>query len=43
VFVRAVTDKAGIDGFNAVWTSPETLPLPDEIENPLAWVQRVHG
>jgi len=42
-FVRAVTDKVAIDGFNAVWTSPETLPLPDEIENPLAWVQRVHG
>ena len=43
VFVRAVTDKVGIDGFNAVWTSPDTLPLPDEIENPSAWVQRVHG
>jgi coenzyme F420 biosynthesis associated uncharacterized protein len=43
VFVRAVTDKVGIDGFNAVWTSTETLPLPDEIDNPLAWVQRVHG
>jgi coenzyme F420 biosynthesis associated uncharacterized protein len=42
-FVRAVMDKVGIDGFNAVWTSPETLPLPVEIENPLAWVQRVHG
>ena len=22
VFVRAVTDKVGVDGFNAVWTSP---------------------
>lgn len=43
VFVRAVTAKVGTDGFNAVWTSPETLPLPEEIENPLAWVQRVHG
>jgi len=43
VFVRAVTDKVGTDGFNAVWTSPETLPLPSEIENPPAWVQRVHG
>jgi len=42
-FVRAVTDKVGTDGFNAVWTSPQTLPLPDEIENPLAWVRRVHG
>jgi coenzyme F420 biosynthesis associated uncharacterized protein len=42
-FVRGVTAKVGTDGFNAVWTSPETLPSPDEIENPLAWVQRVHG
>ena len=43
VFVREVTAKVGTDGFNAVWTSPETLPLPEEIENPPAWVQRVHG
>jgi len=43
LFVRAVTDKVGTDGFNAVWTSPETLPLPDEIANPAIWVQRVHG
>ena len=43
VFVRAVMDKVGTDGFNAVWSSPQTLPLPSEIENPRAWVQRVHG
>jgi coenzyme F420 biosynthesis associated uncharacterized protein len=43
VFVRAVTDKVGTDGFNAVWTSPETLPSPSEIEDPAAWVERVHG
>jgi coenzyme F420 biosynthesis associated uncharacterized protein len=43
VFVRAVTATVGTDGFNAVWTSPETLPLPDEIQNPSAWVRRVHG
>jgi coenzyme F420 biosynthesis associated uncharacterized protein len=42
-FVRAVTSQVGTDGFNAVWTSPETLPLPAEIEDPPAWVQRVHG
>jgi coenzyme F420 biosynthesis associated uncharacterized protein len=42
-FVRAVTAQVGTDGFNAVWTSPETLPLPAEIEDPPAWVQRVHG
>jgi coenzyme F420 biosynthesis associated uncharacterized protein len=42
-FVRAVTAQVGTDDFNAVWTSPETLPLPEEIENPTAWVKRVHG
>ena len=26
VFVRAVTDQVGRDGFNAVWSSPDTLP-----------------
>src|SRR6476619_6178982 len=36
-FVRAVTSSVGVDGFNAVWTSPETLPLPAEITAPAAW------
>jgi coenzyme F420 biosynthesis associated uncharacterized protein len=43
VFVRSVVDQVGVDGFNQVWTSPETLPLAREIENPSAWVARVHG
>lgn len=43
VFVRGVQDKVGVDGFNAVWTSPETLPRPLEITDPDAWVKRVHG
>ena len=43
VFVRAVTDSVGVDGFNAIWTSPETLPRPAEIEDPQSWVRRVHG
>ncbi|MEP7034821.1 MAG: zinc-dependent metalloprotease [Dermatophilaceae bacterium] len=42
-FVRAVTAKVGTEGFNEVWTSAETLPLPLEIENPSTWVQRIHG
>ena len=29
--------------FNAIWTSPDTLPLPREIADPQAWVRRVHG
>ena len=43
VFVRGVQDKVGVEGFNAVWTSPDTLPLAREIEEPEAWVRRVHG
>jgi coenzyme F420 biosynthesis associated uncharacterized protein len=43
VFVREVTDKVGVDGFNRVWDSPENLPLPAEIEKPASWVARVHG
>jgi coenzyme F420 biosynthesis associated uncharacterized protein len=43
VFVRGVQEKVGVDGFNAVWTSPQTLPLPQEITDPQAWVRRVHG
>ena len=34
VFVRGVQDQVGVDGFNAIWTSPETLPLAREIEDP---------
>ncbi|HYN68522.1 MAG TPA: zinc-dependent metalloprotease [Ornithinibacter sp.] len=43
VFVRGVQEKVGVEGFNAVWTSPDTLPLAQEIEEPQAWVRRVHG
>ena len=43
VFVRAVVAKVGIDGINAVWTSPETLPTAAEMADPAAWVARVHG
>jgi coenzyme F420 biosynthesis associated uncharacterized protein len=43
VFVRAVIDDVGVDGFNRIWESPETLPLPTEIETPSAWVARVHS
>ncbi len=42
-FVRGVIGAVGIDGFNAVWTSPQTLPSAAEISDPAAWVARVHG
>ena len=42
-FVRAVVDRVGMTDFNAVWTSPDTLPSAAEIADPDAWVGRVHG
>ena len=42
-FVRAVVDAVGVEGFNVVWTSSETLPRRAELAAPLDWVQRVHG
>jgi coenzyme F420 biosynthesis associated uncharacterized protein len=42
-FVRDVTGRVGVDGFNAVWTGPDTLPRAQEIADPAAWVRRVHG
>ncbi|MDQ0685422.1 MULTISPECIES: zinc-dependent metalloprotease [Streptomyces] len=41
-FVRAVVDQVGMDGFNRVWTSPNTLPTKAEIGKPADWVARVH-
>jgi coenzyme F420 biosynthesis associated uncharacterized protein len=42
-FVRAVVDEVGMDGFNRVWTSPNTLPTKAEIAKPAEWVARVHS
>jgi len=41
-FVRAIVDKVGMEGFNAVWASAEQLPSLTEIHDPDAWVARVH-
>jgi len=42
-FVQKVVGEAGMATFNKVWTSPETLPTPAEIADPLAWLERVDG
>jgi coenzyme F420 biosynthesis associated uncharacterized protein len=42
-FVRAVVAETGMDGFNRVWTSPNTLPTKTEIAKPAEWVARVHN
>jgi len=41
-FTRHVIDAVGMDGFNAVWTSPYTLPTRTEIDDPDRWLRRVH-
>ncbi|GAA1730341.1 zinc-dependent metalloprotease [Isoptericola hypogeus] len=42
-FVRAVEERVGREGLNAVWAAPEHLPSAREIADPRAWVRRVHG
>ena len=42
-FVQAVIDQVGMESFNKVWTSAETLPTKAEIQTPADWVSRVVG
>lgn len=42
-FVRAVVAEVGVEGFNQVWQSPETLPTRDEFADPSRWMRRVLG
>jgi coenzyme F420 biosynthesis associated uncharacterized protein len=41
VFVDQVVDRVGMGRFNAIWSGPDTLPLPAEIEEPQRWIDRV--
>lgn len=40
-FVDHVVGRVGMERFNAIWSGPETLPLPEEIEEPQRWIDRV--
>ncbi|WP_439029991.1 zinc-dependent metalloprotease [Gordonia terrae] len=40
-FVDEVVATVGMQRFNTVWSSPDTMPLPDEIDDPQAWIRRV--
>lgn len=42
-FVRSIVDRIGIEDFNAIWTSRETLPTKAEIADPQSWIARVHA
>ncbi|MGO9928687.1 MAG: zinc-dependent metalloprotease [Mycobacterium sp.] len=40
-FVDHVVGRVGMERFNTVWSGPDTLPLPAEIEDPQRWIDRV--
>ena len=40
-FVDHVVGKVGMKRFNTIWSGPDTLPLPAEIEDPQRWIDRV--
>lgn len=40
-FVDEVVSTVGMHRFNTVWSEPETLPLPQEIDEPRRWIDRV--
>lgn len=40
-FVDEVVATVGMAEFNTIWTSAETMPLPEEIEEPARWISRV--
>jgi len=42
-FVQEVVAHAGMDSFNRVWTSPQTLPTKEEFASPVRWLERMDG
>jgi len=40
-FVAAIEGRAGRPALRRLWDGPETLPTPEEISDPAAWLRRV--
>jgi coenzyme F420 biosynthesis associated uncharacterized protein len=40
-FVGDIVGQVGMDGFNTIWTSPDTLPTRAETTDPQGWINRV--
>lgn len=40
-FVDQVVGEVGMARFNTIWSGPDTLPHPDEIDEPRRWIERV--
>ena len=42
-FCDGVVQRGGIEALNRVWESPRSLPKPDELRRPEAWIARVEA
>lgn len=42
-FVQTIVDEVGMDAFNRIWESEQTLPTAAELHDPHAWITRVLG
>jgi coenzyme F420 biosynthesis associated uncharacterized protein len=40
-FCDGVVEGGGTEGLRTMWSSPESLPSPDELERPRDWLERV--
>jgi len=40
-FVRGVVERAGEDGLARLWSAPEHLPTPAEVDAPGLWLERI--
>ncbi len=40
-FVHGVLDRAGEEGLARLWSAPETLPTPAEVDAPGLWLERI--
>ena len=39
-FCDAVVARGGIDALNSVWSAPDAMPTPAELDDPVAWLAR---
>ncbi|MFN8630272.1 MAG: zinc-dependent metalloprotease [Chloroflexota bacterium] len=41
IFVASIEQRAGPEALRRLWDGPETLPTPEEMDDPAAWVRRM--